>query len=240
MLDYLLLHVSYLGIFFALALTGFGLPIPEELIVIAAGYAAFHEALDEPWLALVACISGAIIGDTLMYGIGYHFGHRILRHRLFFGRSPAVRMQREEQAERMIQQHGLKVLFIARFLVGLRSMVYLAAGIMRMPFRRFILVEVLSATTVISIVFGLSYRYASHIDNLWRWIRTAEWTLTVAIVAAVVTLIVLAWRRHRRRVARVAQRKLDRLRRSNGVVLPSPAAASRTPEQAVGRTEPIG
>lgn len=239
MLEYLLSHVSYLGIFLALALTGIGLPIPEELIVIAAGWGAFKGVLEEPWLALAACIGGAIIGDALMYAVGYHFGHRILRHRLFFGRSPTVRMQREERAERMIQQHGLKVLFVARFLVGLRSMVYLAAGIMRMPFRRFILVEVASASTVIGIVFGLSYRYASHIDNLWQWIRTAEWTLTVALVAGIVALLLLARRRHRRRVLRVQRRKLERLRRSGGVILTAPPATGRQAEQPVGRTEPI-
>ena len=212
MLEFLIAHVSYLGIILALALTGCGLPIPEELIVIAAGWASANAVLDEPWLALLTCIAGAMVGDTLMYAIGYHFGHRILRQKLFLGRSPAVRLQREEQAERLIQRHGLKALFIARFLVGLRSMVYLAAGIMRMPFRRFIVVDLISASTVIGIVFGLSYRYASHLDEVWRWIRGLEVTFTAALVATITLVVILAYRRHRRRVARVERRRLERLR----------------------------
>ncbi|MBL9123919.1 MAG: DedA family protein [Planctomycetaceae bacterium] len=239
MLDYLLAHVSYLGIFVTLALTGCGLPIPEELIIIAAGWASATQVLEEPWLALLTCIAGAMVGDTLMYAIGYHFGHRILRQRLFLGRSQAVRLQREEQAERLIQRHGLKALFIARFLVGLRSMVYLAAGIMRMPFRRFILVDFVSASTVIGIVFGLSYRYANYIDEIWSWIRGLEFTMTAAIVATVALLVALAWRRHRRRVARVERRRVERLRqRTQGAIIVATSATLAAGGAAPAASEP--
>lgn len=226
MLDLLLSHVSYAGVFIALVLTGCGLPIPEELIVIAAGWASATGVLHDPWLALAVCIAGALLGDMVMYAIGYHFGYRVLRHRIIFGRSPAARLQREEQAERMIEKHGLKALFIARFLVGLRSMVYLSAGIMRMPFRKFLLADAISATTLVGLVFGLSYRYAWGIESLWRWIRRAEATFTTIIVAAVIIGVLVAWRRHRMRVARVERRRLERSRQRAAILASSGGADS--------------
>ena len=71
-------HTSYLGITIVLILTGSGLPIPEEVPIITAGILAAKGTLD-PRLAFLCCVFGAIAGDSIMYAIGYYFGHGVLR-----------------------------------------------------------------------------------------------------------------------------------------------------------------
>lgn len=229
MFDFLLNNVSYLGVI-ALLVAGVILPIPEELVVIAAGLAASYGQLN-PWLALAACLAGALAGDCLLYVLGYHFGHGILRETRFLG--SFLRPERELRVERMIRAHGLKVLFAARFLVGLRSTAYLAAGILRMPFRHFVLVDIFCATTVIGLVFSLSYAFAWRLGELGLldMIRDAEVTLTVLIAVAVAAVILFYWRRHRRRLARIRFKQEQRASRHSGVIKAVEAPQARVEQE---------
>ncbi len=203
MSDFILAHGSYLAIIVVLILTGTGLPIPEEVPIIAAGVLSAHGQLVW-WLALPSCLFGALVGDCLMYWIGFHFGRSVLREHPYWAHF--VKPEREAQIERMLHTHGLKVFFLARFLVGLRSPVYLSAGIMRVPFRRFFLIDLVCATSVISVFFGLSYYFGPLIT---AWIQRAEIVFTVVVVLALVSAGVYFWRRHRRHLAAVEAEKVE-------------------------------
>lgn len=190
----LLDHTSYLGIIIVLVLTGSGLPIPEEVPIIAAGIASSVGTLD-PWRAFAACVLGALLGDCVIYAIGYHFGHNLVKDHPRFAH--LLHAEREARIEQMIRKHGLKVFFLARFMVGIRAPVYLTAGILRMSFRRFLLVDAVCATSVVGVFFGLSYAYG---EPIRRWISTSERILTVVVVLAVAIVVFFLWRRHNRRV----------------------------------------
>ena len=206
--------VPYLLLGAPIVLTGMGLPVPEEVLVIGAGIAS-HKGTFEPLLALVTCIAAAMMGDCVSYGIGYHFGHGLLREHRWFAR--VLNARTERQMEQKIRQHGLKALIVTRFLVGVRSPVYVAAGILRVPFRWFILCDLISASLVVSLFFGLSFLFAEQILQMWNRIQRAEMALTVVVVAAVLGVAIYFYVRHRRRVARIRLRRLRRAQsRSNG------------------------
>ncbi len=194
MLDFGLDHVSYLGIILVLVLTGSGLPIPEEVPIVAAGYGASVGTLT-PWAAFASCLVGALAGDAVLYTIGYHFGHSlIIRHPRF---AYLLHAEREAMIEQMIRKHGLKVFFLARFMVGIRAPVYLAAGVLRMPFRRFLLIDAFCASAVVGLFFGLSYAYGEHVVGL---IRRSEIGLTVAVILGVAAVVCyFVWKRRRAR-----------------------------------------
>ena len=193
MTQFFLAHGSYLAIFVVLVLTGSGLPIPEEVPVVAAGILSAHGQLN-PWLALACCVSGALVGDVVMYWIGFHFGRSVVREHPWWAHF--VKPEREAQIEKMIEKHGLKVFFLARFLVGLRSPVYLSAGILRVPFRRFLMIDLFCATVVIGVFFSLSYRFGTAIT---AWIHGAEVGLWAIVVVVLAVVAVYYWRRRRRR-----------------------------------------
>lgn len=193
MADYLL-HGSYLAIIFVLVLTGMGLPVPEEVPIIAAGVLSAHDQLN-PWLALASCVIGALLGDTASYWIGYHFGRGVLQKHRWWVR--VVTPEREARIERMIRSHGFKVFFVARFLIGFRSAIYLTAGVLRMSFVRFILIDAACASVIIAVFFGLSYWFG---DQVRAWIQRGEWALTAAVAAGLVVAGVVVWYRSRRKL----------------------------------------
>lgn len=184
-------HGSYLAIILLLILTGLGLPVPEEVAIIAAGVMASHRQMD-PTLAWGSCMLGVLLGDLIVYAIGRHFGRAVVReHRLW---ARIVNAEREAQIERMIERHGLKVFFLARFLVGLRSPVYLTAGILRMPVRRFVLIDLFCATIVVGLFFLLSFHFG---QTILLWIRRAEILITIIAVLAVLAIGLFVWRHYR-------------------------------------------
>lgn len=193
MLDFLVHDWSYLGIIVFLILTGCGLPIPEEVPIVLAGVLSAKPNGLDPWLAYSSCLAGALVGDAVMYSIGYHWGHGLLKEHPKFARF--LHADREDRFERAIQTHGLKVLLLARFMVGVRGPVYLASGVVRMSFRRFLLMDLLAATLVVSLFFGLSYTFG---PTIAKAIREFELTLTVVVVAIVLIIGgVIYWRRRR-------------------------------------------
>lgn len=196
MFDFPLDHVSYLGIVVVLILTGSGLPIPEEIPIIAAGVASSVGTLN-PWWAFVCCLIGALAGDSVIYVIGYHFGHSLVTRYPRFAQ--LLHAEREARIEAMIRRHGLKVFFLSRFMVGVRAPVYLTAGILRMSFRRFILIDTVCATAVVGLFFGLGYAYGDRVTALIQLIRRSEIGLSLAVVTgACLVVCYYLWRRRRR------------------------------------------
>lgn len=193
MADFFQLIWSYFAIFLVMMLTGAGLPIPEEVPIIAAGIASAHGRLI-PWLAFACCLAGALIGDCIMYYLGYHFGRGILKDHRWFARF--LTPEREAQIEDKFRKHGLGVFFVARFLVGLRSPVYITVGILRVSFRRFLLIDLVCATIVVGTFFSLTYFYGKEIT---AWVKRAEVGLSIAVVLLVLAFGIYFWRRHVRK-----------------------------------------
>jgi membrane protein DedA with SNARE-associated domain len=182
---------SYLGIFVFLVLTGCGLPIPEEVAIVIAGVLSAEGHL-RPELALAACLSGAVVGDCILYAIGYRWGGSLLS--VHPALAKLLHAEREQSFEQAIERHSLKVMLLARFMVGIRGPVYLAAGAVRMPFRRFLVQDLLCATLVVGSFFGLSYAWGEEVAS---WIRRAEWTATLLVLLLVFIITGLLYYRHR-------------------------------------------
>ena len=189
-----LLHPgSYFGIFLLMVLTGCGLPVPEEVFIIGAGVLSANGEL-RPEFAFPAALLGALVGDAAMYGIGYRFGrllHRYPKLSKLFG------ADREEYFERAVERHGFKVLLLARFMVGVRGPVYLAAGVVRMPFLKFLLWDLVCATLVVGAFFSLAFFFGEEIADL---LTDAEVGLTVIVITLAAAVAFVALRRHRRRL----------------------------------------
>ncbi len=202
-----------------LILTGSGLPIPEELPIVAAGIASSVGTLN-PWGAFFSCLAGALAGDAVIYFIGYHFGYSLITRYPRFAH--LLHAEREARIEQMIRKHGLKVFFLSRFMVGIRAPVYLTAGILRMSFRRFLLIDAFCATCVVGLFFGLSHAYGERVTG---WIRRSEIGVTVIVVLAAAIVLAFFWLRHYRRHRAVVM--LDREERE-----PACTSAVREPDEA--------
>ena len=213
------LLTGYIGITLVIILTGCGLPIPEELPIVTAGALSGMSgpaALD--WrIALPCCIFGALAGDSAIWWFGTHFGSAVLtKHPAWVG---FLTPEREKKAEQMITKHGLKLLFVARFLPGIRTPVYLTTGILKMPYRKFILFDSLCACAVVGTCFGLGYAFGDPIMNAIRAVEHIALYIALG-VAAVVGIIFFF--KHRRRMAEIHAEQIEGSDGENGA---GPSAA---------------
>src|ERR1017187_757389 len=69
--------LGYLGIALILILGGLGLPIPEEAPIILAAVLSRNDQMTWP-LAIASCLAGVLIGDMVVYSLGYFYGEKVL------------------------------------------------------------------------------------------------------------------------------------------------------------------
>ena len=174
---------------------GLGIPIPEEIPVLTAGVLA-HEGVVRWWIALPVCVTAILSGDSALYWIGHHWGERILEWR-------AVRRvltpAREERFLAAYRRHGVKIVFGARHLAGVRAAAFLTAGIARVPFGKFLAVDAAAALVGVPMAFGLAFFFADQLERLIADVHRVErWLAIAGLVVLAGWLAVLAYRRSRR------------------------------------------
>ena len=110
--------------------------VPSETSVILAGVLASTGDLHLVLVILFAA-AGAIVGDNTAYWIGRKVGHRIV-DRWFKGE----RRKQVDWAHKQVQERGGYLIIIGRFIPGGRTAVTLSCGMLEMPWRRFIALDV--------------------------------------------------------------------------------------------------
>jgi len=195
MLQELLQRFTYLGILVTLLLGSLGVPIPEEMPIVAAGILS-HEGLARWWLALPICVLGVLSGDTVLYWAGRRWGERVLGWRVV---RRVLTPPRAEWLETAYREHAMKTVAMARHVTGLRAAAFLTAGIARVPFWKFILADAAAAAVSVPLAFGLAYFFTHQIGAILADVHRVErWLALAGLVAVAGALVVYAARWNRR------------------------------------------
>jgi membrane protein DedA with SNARE-associated domain len=186
---------TYVGIFAVLLLGSLGVPLPEEMPIIAAAVLS-HEGIVRWWLAVPVCLGGVLSGDVVLYWIGRHWGEHVLNWR-------AVRLvltpEREQWLKAAYRRHALKTVVTARHVMGLRAAAFLTAGIARVPFWKFVVADAGAAVLGVPLEFGLAYFFTDQIKAIVADVHRAErWLALVGLLVVAAVLIVAVWRWNRR------------------------------------------
>jgi membrane protein DedA with SNARE-associated domain len=185
-------QLGYLGIALVLILGGLGLPIPEEAPIILAAVLSRNGKLHGP-LALLSCLAGVLIGDLVVYFLGFFYGEKVLS--LPLTRRLLTR-QREAQIKGYFHRHGFKILVSGRFVPGFRTAAYLTAGILKLPTLKLILTDLVAASLTTLLMFALGYAFA---DQIQSGIREVQQWVTVIAAAGVGLWLLVRYERARRR-----------------------------------------
>jgi membrane-associated protein len=195
----LLLAHGYAVIFIGAALDNFGLPASGDVVLFAGGWFSNLGLAALP-LVMLSGFAGALVSDNAVYWIGRKGGrpliHRVLKMRFLHF---LINEKSLEKAERYFDSHGGKMVFVARFGPGLRSMTPLFAGVTRMKYYRFLPYN-LAAVVVWSVAYTLvGYVFGSYWSDLLAIAKSFGFS-----VVALVILILLAYvlRRRRARIKR--------------------------------------
>jgi membrane protein DedA with SNARE-associated domain len=179
---------TYLGIFLVLFVAGLGAPIPEEAPILAAGILSSQQVI-RWWLALLVCFAGVLSGDVVLYWIGHHWGEHILDWRVTrFVLTPA----REKVLIEKYHRHGIKIVFAARFVAGFRAAAFLTAGIVRIPFWKFLLVDGVAALVGVPLGFGVAYLFTDQLPAILHGVHRAERLLMLAALVVLAAAIAYA------------------------------------------------
>lgn len=202
---------GYFGIILLLVLGGLGAPIPEEAPILLSAILAHKDQMNV-WLALAACFTGVLIGDFVVYYLGYFYGEKVLSFRLT---RKLLTRAREEQIKGYFHRHGIKILIVGRFAVGFRTAAYLTAGILRLPALRLLLADLCAASLSTFLMFGLGYWFSDWVE---AGLRELKHFLIVLVYLVVVVWIGYGYYKARRRAGRVVGPPV--LIASQGVPLP--------------------
>ena len=187
MVDFLLSFYGptpYMVIFGILLACGLGLPIPEDITLFAAGLLAYY-GVTNVWVTMAVCLAGVLLGDTIIFSLGHHYGRKLTKKWFFHKLLPDERLN---AVSKKLKKGGDKFLFLARFMPGFRAPVYFSAGTLHVHFSKFILYDGLAALISVPALIGAVYYFGDSLDKVVRTIKEIEHGIlfvTIALIFAV-------------------------------------------------------
>ena len=176
---------GYVAVFTVLVACGFGIPIPEDVTLVVGGIMAGlgHANVH---VMLAVGIAGVLVGDGMMFAAGRIFGHRILRFRLV---ARVMTPKRYAQVQEKFEKYGNWVLFIARFLPGLRMPIFISAGISgKVSYMRFLMMDGFAALISVPVWVYLGDFGAENSE--WLWHKVHQFQMVLFVFLGVVLLYV--------------------------------------------------
>lgn len=175
---------GYVGIFLALLAAGCGFPMPEELPVITAGILVGHQDTALKWYVMLpVVIAGVVIGDGFLYAMGRFWGDRLLR--IGWVQRNVVPPDKRAEIEKNFHDRGIAVLLGARLLPGIRTPIFIMAGVLRVPMGRFLLADALYAVPGVNLLFWLSYWLTDQVLEVFKQVDRYRPLVMVSILSAV-------------------------------------------------------
>ena len=192
---------GYWAVLVALLCENAGVPLPGETILLFASFLAYKgERLQIHWIIVVGTVA-CTIGDNIGYWIGHHGGRPLLEHWKRFFR---IEEQDIAKGEQFLIRRGWFAIFIARFIAGMRIVAGPMAGILRMPWKKFVTANFCGAAVWVSMIALVGYAFGSKSDELIAFLDRLNNFVLVAVVIAVIGWWL--WRRRRKSHDRAARR----------------------------------
>ncbi len=181
------------GVGLAIALENVFPPLPSEVFLPLAGFAAARGEL-----SVVAAIAwttlGSVVGALVLYALGAALGRERLR--AIVDRMPLVNLEDVDKAEAWFARHGPKAVFFGRMVPLVRSMISVPAGVERMSLPLF-----LALTAAGSLIWNSAFVLAGFLlGENWHIVEGYAGIVSrVVLVLVVLAVVVFAARRFARR-----------------------------------------
>ncbi|MFE4666716.1 DedA family protein [Streptomyces sp. NPDC056716] len=186
----------------AVALENLFPPLPSEVILPLAGFAASTGQMSL-YGALLWTTAGSVAGALALYGVGALLGRD--RTVALAGRLPLVKVSDIERTEAWFDRHGTKAVFFGRMIPVFRSLISVPAGVGRMPLPVFLGLTALGSAiwntvfVLAGYLLGENWSEVTTVVSAYSKVVLAVAALTVAAFAA---LRLLRPGRGRRRAGR--------------------------------------
>ncbi len=169
------------------ALENFVPPFPSDVVVAFGSFVA-AQGPGTAFGVFVFTWFGNVAGAMLVYALGQRYGARRLERRLAGKHAES----RDARIRAMFQRYGMPAVFVSRFIPGVRAVVPVFAGALRLP----VLPTAAMIATASGMWYGLITYVAFRVGADWPMLKgmVAQYSRTAAIVAAaILALGIAAW-----------------------------------------------
>jgi len=172
----------YLLLFSILVSCGFGLPVPEDITLIAGGFLAYENVINVHWFVALA-FAGVMLGDTAIFILGRIYGAKILNSKLM---SRILTKRSLTRARYAYRKYGNKIFFIARFLPGLRTPIYFTGGSLHSKFYLFFIFDSIAALISVPVWVYAAYFFGEYIHKVISLGKNIQIAILLIVIVAVV------------------------------------------------------
>ncbi|WP_326584263.1 DedA family protein [Streptomyces sp. NBC_00487] len=178
----------YLLVGLVIGLESLGIPLPGEIILVSSALLASQHGEIDPFVLGACATAGAIIGDSIGYAIGRKGGRPLLaklnrRFPKHFSESNIA------VAERSFDRWGMWAVFFGRFIALLRIFAGPLAGVLQMPYWRFLVANVLGGILWAGGTTAVIY-YVGVVAE--AWLKRFSWLgLVLAVLIGVGSMLVI-------------------------------------------------
>lgn len=177
---------GYWGIAFMMFLENLIPPIPSELVMPLAGYAASQGELNL-WVAIAFGSVGSLLGALLWYYIGLFLGLERLKVLLDkYGRWVGLSSRDLDNAQRWFLKRGTWTVGICRMIPGIRTYVSIPAGVTKMALAPFLLYSSVGTVLWTAFLTVTGYFLGNEYERLATWIAP----VTKFVIAALIVVTV--------------------------------------------------
>ena len=213
------LHRGYLVVFSVLVLCGFGLPLPEDIILVTGGLLAWRASpleeatlgamlRDRSLLTMVGFgLGGILAGDSIIFLAGRKLGHRVAE---FGPLRRIITPQKLTEAEKLLRRRGNLVVVVARFLPGLRAPTYFTVGHSRVPYWKFLFFDGLAATVSAPLWVCLGFWFGDDLGHAAK-MATRFGHFILLGVGIVIAFLAMRWWLRRRQAPPEAPARREEL-----------------------------
>ncbi|MEF3691726.1 MAG: DedA family protein [Candidatus Moraniibacteriota bacterium] len=140
-----------------------------------------------PWIVLVISIVGDVLGDVILYQVGKKWGMRFVDR---VGKYLGITKRLVLKMEKYFENHGGKTIFAVKSTTGLCWATWVAAGIAKMNFGKFVGYSILGGVIWSGFLVAMGYFYG----YMWREIKQyIEWAGWLAMGLAVTTFVIITF-----------------------------------------------
>jgi membrane protein DedA with SNARE-associated domain len=186
----------YAVVALVIGLESLGIPLPGEIILVSAALLSSQHTGVNPVVLGACATAGAVVGDSIGYAIGRKGGRPLLA---WLGRKFPRHFSEGHvaTAERSFEKWGMWAVFFGRFVALLRIFAGPLAGVLRMPYWKFLTANVLGGICWAGGTTAVIYYVGVVAES---WLKKFSWLgLVVAVLIGLGSMLVL------RRKAKKAQ-----------------------------------
>ncbi|MES5823919.1 DedA family protein [Streptomyces sp. RG80] len=178
----------YLLVGLVIGLESLGIPLPGEIILVSSALLASQHGEIDPFILGACASAGAIIGDSIGYAIGRKGGRPLLA---WLGRKFPRHFSEGHiaTAERSFEKWGMWAVFFGRFVALLRIFAGPLAGVLRMPYWKFLIANVLGGILWAGGTTAVIYYVGVVAES---WLKRFSWLgLVLAVLIGLTSMLVL-------------------------------------------------